>query len=80
MKEDVWDLVKKVGITLAIIIPTIGWIASTVRYRTIVDMLMKSDEKQEERWENQNTINGQFKSLYDHFIKPGSGTEEDPQE
>ena len=77
MKIDVWDLLKKVGIGLAIVIPTIGWIASTVKYRTIVEILQASDEKQEERWDNQNIINGQFTTLYDYFIKPGAGAEEE---
>lgn len=85
--KDTWDVLKKVGIALAIIIPSVGWIVTATTYRNIVTQLQKNDEKQDERWEiqeerwsNQDVINGKSSILYDYFIGriTGPAEEESP--
>jgi len=80
MNTDIWTFLKRAGIVLAILIPSAGWLVSTVRYRVIVDNLKASDEKQEERWDEQQEINGKFITLYEFFIDRPRGSAEENEE
>lgn len=54
----------------------VSWRIDQAKWKTTVDGLIKSDEKQTQYIENQNEINGKFLILYDYFIVGSRQTEE----
>lgn len=78
-KENIWK-----SISIGTVITLLVLLGDNIRLRTTImnklDTLIEHDEKQEQRWENQILINGQWITLYDYFIPPvGAGAEEETE-
>lgn len=70
--KDKWKWIER-GISIILLLGMfVSWRIDQAKWKTIVEGLIKSDEKQTQYIENQNEINGKFLILYDYFII-GSG-------
>ena len=72
-----WKWLER-GVSIILIIGMfIAWRVDQAKWKTTVEGLIKTDEKQTEYIERQNEINGKFIILYDYFIA-GAGQAEKP--
>lgn len=72
-----WKWIERGISIVAIISMFIAWRVDQAKWKTTVDNLIKSDEKQTEYIKNQNEINGKFLILYDYFIAGARSGEEE---
>ncbi len=75
--KDKWKWIER-GISIILLIGMfVSWRIDQTKWKTTVEGLIKSDEKQTQYIENQNEINGKFLILYDYFIVGSRQTKED---